>query len=251
MARYPSVPRCAVSSTSARYGCGSPPEGEPGAATIDLASRFDLSTERGADLVRIAKLEIDTGDATLELDGTVEREGPDSRRVDLTLDPARVAADRLAAVLAVALPRLPFSFSATQPIEVEARIRGTAAPGRRPGIEGRLRLADVRVAQRSMSLPIEHLSADITFSGESFEANGLEAVLGDSDLRGELIVEGFSRRRVRFDLASRGANLDQLFAALESGEPENGEPPPGRSAAVTCWSAWRPAAACASSRRPG
>lgn len=202
---------------------GSPAAGELGESAVDLASRFDLSTERGADLVRIAKLEIDTGDATLELDGTVEREGPDSRRVDLTLHPARLAADRLAAVLAVTLPRLPFSFSSPQPLEVEARIRGTAAPGRRPGIEGRLRLTDVRVAQRSMSLPIEHLSADITFSGESFEAKELAAVLGDSDLRGELSVDGLSRPRVHFDLASRSANLDQLFAALESEETKNGE----------------------------
>ena len=202
---------------------GSPPAGERQAAAIDLAARFDLATERGADLVRIAKLEIDTGDAKLALDGTVEREGPDSRRVDLTLHPARVAADRLAAVLAVAMPQLPLSFSSPRPLEVEARIRGTAAADRRPGIDGRARLDDVRVAHRSMSLPIEHLSADIRFSGESFEAKGFEAILGDSDLRGDLRVDGFSRPRVRFDLASRRANLDQLFAALESDERKTGD----------------------------
>jgi uncharacterized protein involved in outer membrane biogenesis len=199
---------------------GLPAAAEQQAAAIDLSSRFDLATERGADLVRIAKLEIDTGDAELALDGTVEREGPDARRVDLKLHPARVAADRLAAVLAVAMPQLPLSFSSPRPLEVEARIRGTVAPDRRPGIDGRVRLDDVRIAHRSMSLPIEHLSAEIRFSGESFEAKGFEAILGDSDLRGDLRVEGFARPRVRFDLASRRANLDQLFAALESDERE-------------------------------
>ena len=109
------------------------------------------------------------------------------------------------------MPQLPLSFSSPQPLEVEARIRGIAAADQRPGIDGRARLDDVRVAHRSMSLPIEHLSAEIRFSGESFEAKGFEAVLGDSDLRGDLRVDGFSRPRVRFELASRRANLDQLF----------------------------------------
>jgi AsmA protein len=54
-------------------------------------------------------------------------------------------------------------------------------------------------------------------------------VLGDSDLRGELRVDGFTRPRVRFELASKRANLDQLFAALESHErpaAADGETPP-------------------------
>ncbi len=36
-------------------------------------------------------------------------------------------------------------------------------------------------------------------------------MLGETDLRGELRVDGFARPRVRFELASRRANLDQLF----------------------------------------
>jgi uncharacterized protein involved in outer membrane biogenesis len=222
-----------------------PADGEPRTVELEVGTRFDLATERGAELLRFASLEIDLDDVTLAFAGTIESvssaasasapapssiEAPTpppassrraattaaaTRRVDLTLRPARLPADRLAALVAIALPELPFSFSSPEPLEVEGRIHGGAGPGQRPGIEGRLAIADLRFVHESMTRPIEHVEADVAFAADRVKVSGLQATIGDSDLRGEVQIEGFDPPRVRFDLASRRADFDQLFAALE------------------------------------
>jgi AsmA protein len=192
--------------------------------TANVAARFDLAAAHGADALRVESLKVDVDDATLALEGTLDRVGPAARNVDLRLLPVRLPADRLAAFVALVMPDLPFSFSSPRPVEAEARVHGVAGGGSRPAVEGRLTVSDLRFEHEALELPIEHVAATVAFAGERLDASGLEAVLGASDLHGELSVEGWKAPRVGFDLTSTRANLDQLFGALES-EPGAAERP--------------------------
>jgi uncharacterized protein involved in outer membrane biogenesis len=200
-----------------RAGTGKPIE-------VDVASRFEIAAENGIDRLRIPALEIDVDDTTLSIAGSVESAGGDGRRLDLALRPVQLQAERLQAFIELAFPDVPFAISSPQPVKIEGRIRGIARPGERPPVEARVRVADLRFDHDALALPLEHLSADVELVGESLVAEGFSAVIGESDLDGKLRVDGWAEPRVGFELASRRANLDQLFGILGG---ERGRTPSG------------------------
>ncbi|HKQ60837.1 MAG TPA: AsmA family protein, partial [Candidatus Polarisedimenticolaceae bacterium] len=193
----------------------SDPAGRPRSVALELDGRFDLGVRDAGEALELRTLDLDLGGTRVALHGTVARDGP-RRRIDLQLAPTRIAADRLAALLALAVGEPPVAFTSPTPIELGLRLRGTVGAGGLPTIDGSARLRDFSFRHSSMKQPIEKVSADVTFSGERVELRNLSGAVGASDLAGELTLVGFSRPRLRFDVHSRRADFWELFNFVES-----------------------------------
>ncbi len=211
--------------TGARVASGTP--GQERLIPLDLVARFDARVSRGGDDLEIRTLDVDLEGSTLSLTGTVRQEG-EAKRWDLALAPTRLPADRLKALLALFSEDTVLDFSGGEPIEIEARAQGSTATGETMDLSGRLAVQDLRLAHPALTLPLERVSAEARFRGETVAITGLSARVGSNDLSGEMTITGFAAPRLSFDLRAEKADLGELLSlAAEDGEAAA----PGESAA--------------------
>ncbi len=186
---------------------------------LDLDSRFDVAAA-GA-ILEFRALELRTGPDTLKLEGKVDGSGR-LVQVDMRLHPARVAAERLAALLTLAGVELPVAFSSGQPVELEARVRGAVGGEAYPALDARLKLADFTFRHPAMSRPMEQVRGSIRLQGETVEIREFAGRLGGSDVGGELTLTGFQRPRIRFALQSQRADFWELMSFVAAEESAGG-----------------------------
>ncbi len=199
---------------SARVSGARVTSGEPGQERLiplDLDVRFDATVAGGGEDFDFRTLDVDLEGSTLSLTGTVAQEG-EAKRWDMSLAPASLPADRLLALLALFAGDTGLSFSGSEPIELEARVRGSSAPGEAMDLSGRLAARDLRLAHPALTMPLERVTAEARLRGETVTINGFSARVGSNDLAGKMTVTGFATPRLSFDLEAGNADLGELLA---------------------------------------
>lgn len=189
------------------------PDGARRAETLDVDVRYDVGVSDGGSTLTLRTLDLVVWKNTLQLRGTVLRKDGTSH-VDLELLPAKIPADDLAALWALAAGELPFSFASEAPIELALKARGPVAPGVTPSLEGSLKLTDFTFRHPAMSEPLERLTATVDLRGDQVAVRGLSAVIGSSDLAGSISVHGFDGPAVGFDLVAQRADFGELFSLV-------------------------------------
>lgn len=208
---------------------GVSPDGKMRKTSADVEIGYDVAFGEGGTLVDLRRVELSLWKSRLTLHGTVRR-GAGAPVVDLTIGPASVAAEDLAAMAALALGELPVSFASPTPLELSLTARGPAGDGRLPLLAGSVRLRDFTFRHPSMSRPLERVAADVTLGGEGLDVGGLSGVLGSSDISGTLSVRGFGAPKVRFDLAAKHADIGEMFSFLQPEGEAAGSAAPGTGA---------------------
>ncbi len=191
------------------------PDGSSRTMPLDLNARFDVAARDAGANLELRSLALETGGERLELKGTLREEGR-LRRVDLTLAPTRISADRLAALLSLVASDLPFSFASPTPVDVQARVRGLYGEDRLPDLQGSAKLRDFTFRHALMDQPFEQVGADVVLEGQRVAITSLSGVVGGSDVAGRVTLEGFERPRVAFELRSQRADLGELFSFLRT-----------------------------------
>ncbi len=188
--------------------------GEPGRERpirLDLDARFDAIVRRGGEDFELRTFDVDLEGSTLSLAGTVRQEG-EAKRWDMALAPTRLPPDRLRALLALFAADDLLTFSGAEPIEIEARVQGSTAPGAAMDVSGRAAVRDLRLSHPALTLPLESVTAEARLRGESVAITGLSARVGASDLAGEMTIEGLAAPRLAFDLRAQRADLGELLS---------------------------------------
>jgi hypothetical protein len=140
-----------------------------------------------------------------------------------------IPADDLAALAALIVGDLPFSFTSPTPIEISLALRGS--PTMPAGLEltGSVALADFTLRHPAMSAPLEQVAATVAFLGGSIEVGDLQAVVGSSDIAGSVVLHGSDPPQVSFDLSSRRADLGELVSLLAGMDSDREAAQPGRA----------------------
>ncbi|MGH9866540.1 MAG: AsmA family protein [Candidatus Polarisedimenticolia bacterium] len=199
-----------------------------GKKPIDAQATFDLTALESAARTEIASLRAASGGSELEVRGWIDnREG--ATRLDLTVPPASVAADDVLGILAVAGVMLPMEISSSHPIEIEAHVRGEAAPRRQLSMTGRVGVKEATLMHPSMTEPMRKVSGTVMLRDDGFEVSGFSALIGRSDVAGTLAVKGFDSPKATFQLTSRHAEFWELMSFLR--ETPQQAAPAGNAAA--------------------
>ncbi len=185
---------------------------------LDLVARFDAAVSRGGEDVDFRTLDVDLEGSTLSLRGTVQQQGG-ARRWDMSLAPTRLPPDRLKALMALFAEDTVLDFSGGEPIEIEALAQGSTAAGETMDLSGRLAVRDLRLAHPALAIPLERISAEARFRGETVEISGLSARVGSNDLSGEMTLTGFAAPRLAFDLRAETADLGELLSLAAEDAP--------------------------------
>ena len=192
---------------------------------IDLDGSLDLTARSGGEALALRSVEIRfptrEGTQPVTVSGSLRTtaKGADA---DLDLSAPRVRADDLVGLLSLAGIEAPFTFSATEPVELRARVRGPLGGERLPDIEGTARIAGFSLRHPSMSAPLERVSARASFTGQRVELTDLRGEIGSSDLGGRLAVTIGTPVRIRADLSSGKADIWELLSFINTDEGEAG-----------------------------
>ncbi|MFQ5717934.1 MAG: AsmA-like C-terminal region-containing protein [Acidobacteriota bacterium] len=191
------------------------PTGSSRPTHLDLGIAFDLTATHGADDVTFRDLTVTTGDESLGMSGRLDRSGG-TMRVDATLRPSTISADRIAELLAMFDYDPGFSFSSTRPVQLEGRLTGPLSGPTAPTVTGRLRLDGFTFRHPVMTAPMEKVRATIQVDGEQVSIEDFSGAIGGSDLSGNATLSGFDAPDVRFDLHSRHADFWELMSFVST-----------------------------------
>jgi hypothetical protein len=163
----------------------------------------------------------DGGSGPLTFRGTIDLSG-ELTVVDISLLPARIIADDLAALAALFAADAPLSFSSPEPVEIELAVRGPLGGEVWPEVRGRAELSGFTFRHASMLQPMEQVQASVRLEGRLIEVDGLRAVIGASDIAGSLRLDGGGDPpRLVIDLNSNSADFWELFSFIAP-EEESG-----------------------------
>lgn len=211
--------RLAVSGHLAATGARLEIPGRP-PVQLDVRVDHDLVVLKGGDRIDVAALRLRLPGGVMTVDGWLERGGDGPARFDLgTKEQARLTTDDLRFLTALAGADMPVELEAEEPVAVHARLVKSRSGLR---VNGQAGLRKVVVRHRWLDQPLQVASADVGLDGETVSFRRLQLRLGRSDLAGDLTLRGFERHAVEFDLRSREADLDELFAFADGGPPEAG-----------------------------
>ncbi|MDX1389886.1 MAG: AsmA-like C-terminal region-containing protein, partial [Acidobacteriota bacterium] len=199
------------------------PKGFFGGRQVSLSTEIDVGFNADSGELAIDKLAVDLDGSTFALEGRTATEG-DARRIDLSLLPSQIRADHIRSLLAIVYTDAPVTFESGSPLEVEARISGLLGPGRLPDIEGRATVRGYTFHHPSLKTPMKEVGATLRIRRDRLEIDSLTAVIGSSDLTGDLTVTDFASPRVAFDIRSKNADFFELFSFMQ---------PPEESGAAT------------------
>lgn len=171
---------------------------EPGTvlpAPLTLAAGI----ETPAGQVRLSGLKLQLAGLTLTGNATVNR----------STEPAQVTASLAAPEtdLDAVLKPLKTGMKGTGRIAANIEISGTTAD---PVVKGTARLSQARIETPELTQPVQIRSAQLRFSQRDAEATGLDAALGNSQVRGMLALRSFEPLTVAFDLKSDHLDADEL-----------------------------------------
>jgi uncharacterized protein involved in outer membrane biogenesis len=209
------------------------PPGFFGGRAVDLSCDIDATwaaPPSGTPTIDIAKLDLDLDGSTLEVRGRLAGDGP-VYDADLQLLPSRVKAEHITSLLALAMGEVPVSFASRAPVEIEARLKGRVGDGGTPDVAGTAKLRDFTFEHPGLARPVEQLRATVSIGSERLEISDFGAVIGSSDVSGELTLVGFTRPRVGFAIRSRHADFFELFSFISPSKPAGGPSPEGDAAA--------------------
>lgn len=155
------------------------------------------------------------GSGPLRLRGVVEPRG-EGWGWDLELERTELAAAELASLGALLLGDSAPALAASEPVTIEATVKGASDEPSR--IDARVALREATLRSPSLGAPLENLRADVVLAGETVRIEDLRFAIGESVLTGTLNVEGLETPRVDFELASEHADLGEILAALAAEE---------------------------------
>lgn len=179
------------------------------AATID----FDATATDSFRKMRIARFDVRLGNSRVSVTGSIDKRGEKSI-VDLKIPPAQVDAEDLASLLALSGTDVPFKFSSTAPIRVEATVRGDIVTRDNLDIEGSLDVSGATFEHPLMDQPMKEIRGRVEVGNDQFELTGFHGVIGTSDIGGSLAVTDLDAPRVTFDLTSRHADFWELMSFM-------------------------------------
>lgn len=189
------------------------PSGTNDGATFaaDIGVTFTATISDGGGRIDLDPLDLDINGSVLHLRGSLE---PSASPVltSLTLEPSRLATDLLTQALAVAGSAPPLSFSSPQPVELSGHLEGGDPDDLLAGLEARLTVTDFTFRHATMTQPMEYVHGTVELRGESVSVRDFSGTIGNSQIGGELTIEGLEAPRVRFDLHSTRADFWELFS---------------------------------------
>jgi hypothetical protein len=208
------------------------PSVRPMTIPVETRAEYEFAVIDSGAGIDVKKLTVDLGGNPLSARGSIRQE-QQLHRLDLELLPAEVPAEELRDLLMLVVGALPVSFSSSSPIELQAQVHGLVGEGRIPQIDGSARLRDFSFEHPALEQPLSKVGATVTVEGERMRIEDLSAVVGASDIAGNVSIEGFEAPHVEFDLISRNADFGELFSFISteegsrSGESasEDSEPP--------------------------
>jgi uncharacterized protein involved in outer membrane biogenesis len=190
-------------------------------ASVNLTIDADVGISGGGDALELRRTDLSLAGNEVRVRGRIDRSG-DLRQVDLTLLPARLPVDDLNELLSLAGLELPFTLSSSEPLELEAKVRGAMGGEAMPEVDAKLQVRDLSLRYAGLEQPLEGVSASVTVTGETVQVDRLAARIGASDLAGTVTLHGYDASQVRFDLVSQQADFGELLS-LVSGD-ETAEP---------------------------
>ncbi len=197
------------------------------AATID----FDATATDSFQRMQIARFDVRLGNSSVNVSGSIDNRGKKTI-VDLKIPPAQVDAGDLANLLALSGTEVPFKFSSTAPIRVEATVRGDMVTRDNLDIEGSLDVFGATFKHPLMDQPMKEIRGRVEIGNDRFELTGFHGVIGGSDIGGSLAVTDLDAPRVTFDLTSRHADFWELMSFMRDEEtPASASPSPGGAGA--------------------
>jgi hypothetical protein len=177
---------------------------------IRLAITHNASLDRGADALRIDRLQAQVQDVLLRGVGTVEQlSDGGARTVALQLETGSFDVTRLVSSLPERLRRFPSlgngqPLAASGQVSLAVRMDGRLGAGATPELDGRLSLDRVSVAQRRNGTLASGLRGEVRFSQHSLASNALAGRVLDQPLQLDFAVRDFGAPRghlaVRTDL---------------------------------------------------
>lgn len=201
------------------------PDGGRIEVPLDARMHGTVGVIGAGDRIELADLAIEPAGSgksePLTLRGSVDltQEFPNA---DLRLLPTRIVADDLAAWAALVMPDLPLAFSSPDPIEVEFSIRGPIGTEELPDVRGRAALSGFTFRHPSMTQPAEQVRGVVRLDGDRIRLNDLHAVVGSSDVSGDIVVLMNAEPVVNVELVSHHADFWELFSFVSADESNEG-----------------------------
>ncbi|HEY3176621.1 MAG TPA: AsmA family protein [Candidatus Polarisedimenticolia bacterium] len=196
---------------------------------VTAKAQFGVTATEGAARLEISRLEVSTGRSRLEVRGTVDNRGAGSL-VDLEIPPSSLDATDLNAFIVLAGAASPVEFSSSQPVRLQARVRGDVKMSKSLEMSGSIAVADFTLRHPLLDKPLEKVKGTVTLRRDGFDVSGFAGVIGASDLAGTLSLTGFDAPRITFAMASRHADFWEMMSFLKE-EPAGQEARTGGAAA--------------------
>ena len=197
------------------------PKGFFGGRRVSLSTGIDVSFDTEAGALAIDRLEADLDGSTFALKGRTAAEG-EARRIDLSLLPSQIRADHIRSLLAIVYTDAPVRFESGSPLEVEAKVSGLLGPEQLPDVEGSASVRGYTFHHPSLATPMKDVGATLRIRRDAVEIDSLTAVIGSSDLTGDLTLSNFAAPRVTFDIRSKHADFFELFSFMSPPEESSG-----------------------------
>jgi uncharacterized protein YhdP len=112
----------------------------------------------------------------------------------------------------------PVTFESGSPLEIEAKVAGLLGEGQLPDVQGSATLRGYTFHHPSLKTPMKEVGATVKIRNDGLEIDGLTAVVGSSDVTGDLTMTDFSSPHVIFDIRSKYADFFELFSFMEPPE---------------------------------
>jgi AsmA protein len=209
-------------------------EAAGGTAALELGLDLEGSmTMTGDDAHAKTAGRITRGRSRIEVEAAIDKRG-EATLLDLTLPSSEIHADDLNAALTAGGMPLPFSFSAEDPLRLQASVKGDIA-GEALQIAMTLEVSGATFEHPSMSQPMRNISGKLAYDGARLDLEDFHGEIGASDVGGSLSIESFEAPRATFALTSQKADFWELMSFVKS-EDAAAAPPAGAGSAAAAGS---------------
>ncbi|MGD9253577.1 MAG: AsmA family protein [Holophagae bacterium] len=188
----------------------------------------DVTVLGGGDSVTLTRAELEVGKTPVAFSGAIVKQGA-GRRIDLDLEPTRIAVSDIASLIASATGGLDVDLEGPTPIEIEGGVHGVLAENSLPDIDAKATISRLTVGAEALAKPVTDINAVATWRGTEVAINGFSAKVGASDVSGTVQLAMSRRPSLRFALESQRADLGELLGLMgseEAGEGASAPPDP-------------------------
>ena len=199
---------------------------EPIEVGLDLEASMNMTPDR---LQAEATGHLTKGQSSLRFDGSLDKRA-DRVVVDVAVPSSEIRADDLSALLTAIGGPLPFRFSSSDPIRLEARLEGDPMGGDLQ-VAGSVEVSDATFEHPSMKQPMREIEGKLKLEGERLDLSDFHGVIGASDVGGTLSIENFKAPKVSFALKSKKADFWELMSFVK-GDDSSAAAPASASAAA-------------------